>query len=593
MRGPLLCAALLLSALCPVAATRASSPSPGAAAWAWSPLSSVHAPSPRRYASVVWTGRELLVWGGLAMGSSRLLNSGARYDPRTDTWTPMTAVGAPSPRLDATAVWTGTALIVWGGSTAPDPDFPQRRDDGAIYTPATDTWRPMSTVRAPSPRVPGAAIWTGSEMLVWAGARAQDRYDTTYYHDGARYDPRTDTWTPLPTAGAPGFQVSYETAWTGRDFLVWGAFVGGARYAPATNTWTPLPTAHAPDNQHVYTTVWTGDDWYFLGAGVIPPATTGTMTGYRYHPASDTWTPLPALPLAGESLAGDDGAYWDGSEVLLWSRGAFTDERHPFTSMRRFGLRYLPATNTWLPMATAGEPGPGNARPVWTGTDLLTLGGIPYANFAGQASLPPLPVGARYATATDTWSLLPSLYAPALQYTDTLRWTGRELLVWSGDTATGARLGPPPWPVPALPHAGAGGAAPNANRQPSGVRSVAERGGGMWARRHGPDGRTIFPAPDVPDRSCPYAGDLASSAVAAPAIGRDTSAPDRMASAARATDTSRGNDVTDQRHGERPGASRRGPAWRGAGPPGDQSAGYAVHRRVLSSVTRRAAKRID
>lgn len=143
--------------------------------------------------------------------------------------------------------------------------------------------------------------------------------------------------------------------------------------------------------------------------------------------------------------------------MLLWSRGAFTDERHPFTSMRPFGLRYRPATNTWLPMTTAGEPGPGNARPVWTGADLLTLGGIPYVDFAGQTRLPPLPVGARYTTATDTWALLPSLHAPAVQYTDALTWTGQALLVWNSDQATGTRLGPLPWPT--LPHTGAGGAA--------------------------------------------------------------------------------------------------------------------------------------
>ena len=448
---------VLLIQLSPTSAVIGPSASDSASAWVWASLSSLNAPSPRRYASTAWTGQELLVWGGLAAGSTQLLNSGALYNPTTNSWRPMATVGATSPRLDATVLWTGTSFIVWGGSTSPDLDFTQRQNDGAIYNPATDTWRPMSTVNAPSPRIPGVAIWTGSDLLIWAGARDKDRYDSTFFNNGARYNPLTDVWTPLPTDGAPRDQHSYQMAWTGQELLVWGLFIGGVRYSPTTNTWAPLPAVNGPDNQHVYTTVWTGSDWYFLGTGVLPPATTGTMASYRYHPATNTWTPLSTLPLAGESFAFDDSAYWNGSEVLLWSRGVSTDDRQLLASMRPFGLRYLPATNTWLPISHAGEPEPGTARPVWTGSDLLTLGGIPYAGFVEQAA--PLPVGARYDVATDSWTLLPSLHAPAIQPTDTLLWTGRALIVWSSDKASGTRLGPLPWPEPMLPHTGAGGAA--------------------------------------------------------------------------------------------------------------------------------------
>ena len=48
----------------------------------------------------------MVVWGGY--GSSISLNTGGRYDPATDTWTPTSTVGAPSARSYHTAVWTGS-----------------------------------------------------------------------------------------------------------------------------------------------------------------------------------------------------------------------------------------------------------------------------------------------------------------------------------------------------------------------------------------------------------------------------------------------------------------------------------------------------
>ena len=52
----------------------------------------------------------MIVWGGTGD------TTGGRYNPGTDTWN-ATSTGAnvPSPRVFHTAVWTGTEMIVWGG----------------------------------------------------------------------------------------------------------------------------------------------------------------------------------------------------------------------------------------------------------------------------------------------------------------------------------------------------------------------------------------------------------------------------------------------------------------------------------------------
>jgi dockerin type I repeat protein/galactose oxidase-like protein len=61
----------------------------------------------------VWTGSEMVIWGG--EGSGGYFNTGGRYDPGTNSWTLTTTVDAPMARAYHTAVWTGNEMIVWGG----------------------------------------------------------------------------------------------------------------------------------------------------------------------------------------------------------------------------------------------------------------------------------------------------------------------------------------------------------------------------------------------------------------------------------------------------------------------------------------------
>ena len=76
---------------------------------------------------------------------------------RVDAWTVMAVPGSPSgPRRGATAVWTGKEMIVWGGYDG------QPEATGARYDPVTDTWLPVSTSVAPRPRSNHVAVWTGT-----------------------------------------------------------------------------------------------------------------------------------------------------------------------------------------------------------------------------------------------------------------------------------------------------------------------------------------------------------------------------------------------------------------------------------------------
>ena len=58
---------------------------------------------------------EMIIWGGEIYPITVDFGTGGRYNPSTDTWTRTSTIGAPAPRALHAAVWTGSEMIVWGG----------------------------------------------------------------------------------------------------------------------------------------------------------------------------------------------------------------------------------------------------------------------------------------------------------------------------------------------------------------------------------------------------------------------------------------------------------------------------------------------
>lgn len=131
-------------------------PPPPACTSGWSTVTSANTPPASRiFHSAVWTGSEMIIWGGNV--SSHETNDGARFNPTTGLWTSISNVGAPSPRWSTATVWTGSEMIVWGGGT----EAVMSRADGGRYNPVTDTWLPMSSSGAPSDRFGGSSSLDG------------------------------------------------------------------------------------------------------------------------------------------------------------------------------------------------------------------------------------------------------------------------------------------------------------------------------------------------------------------------------------------------------------------------------------------------
>jgi hypothetical protein len=115
----------------------------------WTATSTTNAPDARQEQTAVWTGSEMIVWGGLNE-SGNTVNTGGKYNPGTDSWTATNTTNAPAARTSHTAVWTNSEMIVWGGAGPPGPLNTGGRYCAESGAPrATPTPRPRPT---PHPR---------------------------------------------------------------------------------------------------------------------------------------------------------------------------------------------------------------------------------------------------------------------------------------------------------------------------------------------------------------------------------------------------------------------------------------------------------
>jgi hypothetical protein len=177
----------------------------------------------------------MIVWGGYMPGD--LLNIGGMYDPVSNTWQRTTQVAAPEARERHTAAWTGTRMIVWGG----DVYALGGTRSGALYDPKADSWTPMSESGAP-PKwvVPPRAIWAGDRFFVFTTPTEPLSTPTEPLLAVASYDPAMDRWTPHSIEGGPSPRfVAVRVAWDGCRLVLWGGDVVGDSITPRGWLYTP------------------------------------------------------------------------------------------------------------------------------------------------------------------------------------------------------------------------------------------------------------------------------------------------------------------------------------------------------------------
>jgi hypothetical protein len=114
----------------------------------------------------VWTGSEMIVWGG-EIGNSPF-NTGGRYNPAADSWTAnTTTTGAPAARYGHSAVWTGSEMIVWGGRDVGNTGGRYTIASSPTISPTTQSFTAAGGAGSVNVTAPGGCAWTATSDANW------------------------------------------------------------------------------------------------------------------------------------------------------------------------------------------------------------------------------------------------------------------------------------------------------------------------------------------------------------------------------------------------------------------------------------------
>jgi hypothetical protein len=257
---------------------------------------------PRFFASGVWTGSEVVVWGGWDPARDQFLSDGAAYDPKADSWR-VIADGPLHEREGHLAAWTGSEMLIWGGRIRNYIEPP----DGAAYDPVTDIWREIA---------PGPLNWNGGSASIWTGA--EWIIASTTSSDGrtrfAAYDPVADAWSTLPSINVSD-RPTKSLAWTG-DQLILRDFEGELYRLPkGAPEWIPLGI---PDDLRLSSGIeWTGDHLLGIAWQHVNHQLFQFLVGW--DPASANWLSVPQAP----RYLGDRLVWGDGRLIVVGSDLAY------------------------------------------------------------------------------------------------------------------------------------------------------------------------------------------------------------------------------------------------------------------------------
>lgn len=313
-------------------------------------------------------GSKVFIWGGSTAAQADL-NDGAVYDPALDAWSAVSAGGTPpSARVLATAVWTGSVVVVWGGGNAAGTaDF----SSGGRYDPVSGTWQAMATLGAPAGRRGSFAFWTGSRVLVYGGV---DRFGTPSPALGL-YDPVNDVWSQASTIGQPSARTHPTVGFSGSLLVIYGGLVNGNNandrqytYDVAANTWRQ---GNGPSARYGAFGTWEGT-YVVVWSGASPQL---KSDGELYDPNANIWSKMtnmgsPQPRWAPRRQTGWSARVKPGVTLMVGGLGAMAN------MFFRDGGLYNSTTNSWTPIA-AWPSGASHfwGVGVWTGSELVVWGG--------------------------------------------------------------------------------------------------------------------------------------------------------------------------------------------------------------------------
>ncbi len=352
-----------------------------------------------------------------------------------------------SPRFDYSAVWTGDELVVWGGI---DPQG-NALSSGAAYDPTTDTWRRIARFTGNAVQVRGGIRTGNSSPGVWAGSEAIFAVSHTGSVPGwdlYGYDPEQDSWrqvdrarfealpndmlvrtkgsatvdSPMALLEHQGKVIVFgwrsdlgEFGWSDFDpeSSEWSSFrvIPGSGELYALNSVTGSPVI--VDGRYL---VWVREGRATLGPmGFVGDLLSGTSWPIDY-PAADP-------PILEANGAIDRSGLYVGVTVDLE-----TQRFSPVAALLD------PATGTWTSRAPVRRFSDWNnlAPVVAVEGGHIVFGGLDVDDGTRSG---PTSVAVAAGPVVDRWADLPEGLLDSSRVDHIMVWTGEELIIWGGATS--------------------------------------------------------------------------------------------------------------------------------------------------------------
>lgn len=251
----------------------------------WKVVTQSDVPIGRKFAEIVKIGKNLsqqfVIWGGCRSSNDascqEFLNDGGIYSPWLDRWKPIPSQISIIGRIEHSFISIGNEVILWGGRTS---DQKALNDGYRGFFDSTGIWhwQALSGLNAPSPRFGQTSIWTGKEMIVFGGCGQAGIFNCTQLlTDAHAYNPQTDSWRTLPTIDWE-FQgrLNQGSVWTGRYMVIWGGnskinqpLQDGVIFDSKYEEWIPISDLlpGTETGRYNHRLTWNGKSIFMFGGG--------------------------------------------------------------------------------------------------------------------------------------------------------------------------------------------------------------------------------------------------------------------------------------------------------------------------------------